>query len=105
MATISDLEVLVQDRLEEVRGVPGVFWSVQDEIRPLLVEAMNEATLIAGLPQVRSGVLFTLTANTRLFTLPSPAVVLVRMDGFGAIEKTSAWAMDQDDYTWEENGA
>jgi hypothetical protein len=104
VSTISDLEVLVQDRLEEVRDGVGVFWSVKNEIRPLLVEAFNEATLISGLPQVRSGVPFTLTPNTRLFTLPSPAFALARMDGPGTIEKTSFWALDQDDYRWEEEG-
>jgi hypothetical protein len=101
MTTIADLEVLTQDRLEEVRDGVGIFWSIKNEIRPLLAEAMNEATLIAGLPQVRSKTLFTLTANTRFFSLPAPAFVLVRMDGPGTIEKTSFWALDQDHYTWE----
>lgn len=79
----------------------GVFWSIKNEIRPLIVEAMNEATLISGLPQIRSSTLFTLAANTRLFTLPSPAFVLARMDGAGVIGKTSFWALDKDHYTWE----
>lgn len=102
MTVISDLEVLVQDRLEEVRDGVGIFWNLRNEIRPLIVEAMNEATLISGLPQIRSGSLFTLTANTRLFTLSSPAFVLARMDGAGTIGKTSFWNLDQDHHDWEQ---
>jgi hypothetical protein len=97
MATISDLEALVQDRLED----QGIFWSTKNELRPLLVEAMSEAILITGLPQVRAGTPFTLAANTRLFSLVSPAFVVTRMDGVTTIEKTSFWALDQDRHTWE----
>jgi len=100
LATLSDLSPLVQNRLEEPVG-PGIFWDLQDEIFPFLVEACNEALLITGLPQVRSAVPFTLAANTRLFALPSPAFVLARMDGASVVAKTSFWALDQDDYQWE----
>ncbi len=100
MATLADIALLTQDRLEEDRGV-GVFWSSKNEILPLLVEAESEAILITGLPQVRAGTLFTLTANTRLFSLVSPAFVVTRMDGATTIEKTSFWALDVDKHTWE----
>lgn len=100
MATLADIALLTQDRLEEDRGV-GVFWSSKNEILPLLVEAESEAILITGLPQVRSGTPFTLTANTRLFSLVSPAFVVTRMDGATTIEKTSFWALDQDRHNWE----
>src|ERR1700739_379063 len=100
MATIADLEVLAQDRLEEPRDGIGIFWNLKNELRPLLVEAMNEATLIAGLPQVRASAPFTLTANTRFFYLPSGGIVLLRMDGPGTVAKTSSWALDQDKHTW-----
>lgn len=101
-ATLNTLALLTQDRLEETADGVGVFWSVKNEIRPLLVEACNEATLISGLPQIRASEPFTLTANTRLFTLPSPAFVLARMDGAGVIGKTSFWSLDQDHNTWEQ---
>jgi hypothetical protein len=101
VSTISDLEVLVQDRLEETRDGVGVFWNLKNELRPLLVEAMSEAILITGLPQVRAGTPFTLAANTRLFSLVSPAFVVTRMDGATTIEKTSFWALDQDRHNWE----
>lgn len=103
MATIGNLEVLVQDRIEEIRDGVGIFWSVKNELRPLIVEAMMEATLISGLPQIHASTPFTLNANTRLFTLTSPAFVLARMDGAGVIQKTSFWAMDQDKHTWEKD--
>lgn len=100
MATLADLALLTQDRLEEDRGA-GVFWSSKNEILPLLVEAESEAILITGLPQVRAGTPFTLAANTRLFSLTSPAFVVTRMDGATTIEKTSFWALDADKHTWE----
>ena len=101
--TFNQLALLTQDRLEEPPDGVGIFWLVQDEIYPLLQEACNEATLITGLPQVRSGELFTLTANTRIFTLPNNGIVLMRMDGPGTVAKTSAWALDQNDHEWEED--
>lgn len=102
MATLNNLGGYVQDRLEEPRGA-GIFWSLQNEIYPLLVEACNEATLITGLPQIRSNPLFILPANTRIFSLPAGAIVLARMDGQKVIQKTSVWAMDQDDYSWKQD--
>ena len=43
MASLSDLANAVQDKVEETRGLPGVFWNVQSEIYPAIVEGMNEA--------------------------------------------------------------
>ena len=50
MSNLAQLAAQVQDRLEETRDGVGVFWSVQNEIYPALVEGMNETTLITGEP-------------------------------------------------------
>ena len=94
MATISNLEVGVLDRLEEDRVTPK-FWSVQDEIRPYLVEAMMEATLISGEPEIRRSTLFTIAADTTIHSVPSEAVALLRVQGHVAIPKTTLWELDE----------
>lgn len=101
MITIADLEVAVQDRLEEQRGVPGVFWQVQNELRPIIVEAMNEAALITGEPQVRQGQLFTITAGTRLFALPAGSFALLRMESQNPVKKSSIVNLDRMLPGWE----
>ena len=95
MTTINDLQVQVQDRLEEDRGLPGTFWSVRDEIRPYLVEAMMEATLISGEPEIRRATLFTIAADTTIHSIPSEAVALLRVQGHVAIPKTTLWELDE----------
>ncbi len=100
MATIADLENAVLQRLEEDTASPK-FWSVQDEIRPFLVEAMSEIALITGEPEIRRSALFTLTTNTRIFPVPTEFIALLRMEGPKFIEKVSLWELDQMVPDWE----
>lgn len=145
MATISNLEENVQSRLEEdistavgygsggygsggyggsTSAGDGVFWSVQNEIRPALVEAMFEATLITGEPQVRSKVIYTVPAATGgyggggyggggygegegpIFTplaMPSDAIAILRVEGPGGLPVRKLWIWDLDKHYpgWE----
>jgi hypothetical protein len=98
MTTIADIEQRVQFRLEEQADDIGTFWSVQNEIRPTIVEAMNEATLITGEPQVRAKVTFTIPAST-VFTplvMPTDAIALLRVEGPGGLPTKKCWIWDLD---------
>jgi hypothetical protein len=80
MSTIGDLETRVQDRLEEIQDGVGVFWSLQQEIRPALVEGLNAAMLITGEPQIRKSMVYTIPANTTLQDMPPGALALLRVE-------------------------
>lgn len=98
MTTIADIETRVQSRLEEETDDVGTFWSVQNEIRPALVEAMNEATLITGEPQVRARTAFTIPATTVFtpFDLPAEAIGLLRVEGASSLPTKRCWMWDLD---------
>lgn len=106
MATISSLEIDVQSQLEEPTNDVGRFWSVADEIRPALVEAFNEATVVTGEPQFRAtSAPFTVPASA-VFTpmaLPNEAVALLRVEGPAslAMKKYSIWDLDRHYPGWE----
>jgi hypothetical protein len=106
MATISNLETDVQRQLEEAPDDSGIFWSVANEIRPALVEAMNESTLITGEPQFRAfSTLFTIPTST-VFTplaLPADCVALLRVEAGGSLpfQKYSLWDLDRSFPGWE----
>ena len=98
--TISDLGSQLQDRLEEPRGL-GIFWNLADELYPLIVEAMNAATLMTGEPQTRASVPYTLIPNNNLQPMPSDAVAILRVDGPGTVMKTTVYDLDRFAYIWE----
>lgn len=104
MSTISDIEGRVLDRLEEDRISPK-FWSVQNEVRPFIVEAMNEAVLITGTPEIRRTAATTLAAGNNLYELPTGAIAIATMEGPGAlsIRKCSMWDLDMKKSTWEQD--
>lgn len=105
MATIADLEKNVQRRIEEDDTGPGIFWSVQDELRVFIVECMNEATLITGEPQIRAGAVTTIPASTSFtpIALPSDGLALLRMEGPGGlpIGKVGIQDLDRHYPGWE----
>lgn len=103
MSLISDLEVEVQDRLEEARDGVGVFWDLQNEIRPLIVEAMNVATLITGDPEVRPKQMFTVAPGQNLQTMPSGGLALLRVEGVSnlPIKKVQVKDLDRHYYQWQ----
>ena len=98
MATIADLELAVQQRLEETADDVGTFWSVQNEVRAAIVEAMNEATLISGEPQVRADVTTTIPASAAFapLVLPADAIALLRIEGPGGLPVDKVWMSDLD---------
>lgn len=97
---LSGLGDAVQYRLEEPVG-PGIFWSLTGELYPFLVEAMNEAALITGEPEIRQTALFTLAANTTLFTVPPSFIALLRIQTPNWLQKTSLWDLDRMSPGWE----
>lgn len=98
MGTLATLSGGVQDRLEEPRG-PGIFWQLQAELYPLLVEAMNAFTLITGEPQYRNiAAPYTIPASTSFAPLPMPpdAIALLRVEGAGSLAYDRCWVIDLD---------
>jgi hypothetical protein len=100
MATLSSLADEVQQRLEEPIG-PGIFWSRTYEIYPMLVQAINEASLITGEPEVRQTTPFTITAGGNIFTTPGQAIAIIRIQAPNWIPKTSVWDLDRMTPGWE----
>jgi hypothetical protein len=101
VATIADLEVNVQRRLEEAEDDIGIFWLVAPELRPLIVEAMNIATLITGDPQVLSNSLaatLTIPSGGAFLpvALPSGVVVVTRMTLPSGAPLQKVWIQDLD---------
>lgn len=101
---ISTIAQAVQFRLEETPDDIGMFWQVAPELRPLIVEAMNIATLITGEPQFRASSVFTIPASTSFtpIALPAGALALLRMDSSGTtIDKTYVQDLDNFSPGWE----
>ena len=109
MSNISNLEVLVLDRLEESR-TNSQFWSVQNEIRVFLVEAMNEAALLTGEPEIRystnqglAGGSLVLPPGLNVIQLNEnvPLFGMMRLESSGTVKKTTVWDMDRMLPGWE----
>jgi len=99
--TIDDIAASVLQRLEESTTSP-VFWSYA-EIRMLVLEAMCEATLITGSPQVRiTSAPFTLQPNLTIQAAPAGAFTIIRVEsGGGAVHKVSVFDLDMSDKNWQ----
>lgn len=100
MTTLADLGTLVQQRLEEPVG-PGIFWDLMGELYPELVEALNEAALVTGEPEVRQSALFTFPANQTVIPLPVNAIALLRIQAPQWVQKTTIWDLDRMTPGWE----
>jgi len=107
MPTIDDIATAALRRLEEDTVSP-VFWNYP-EMRSLVLEALCEAILITGSPQVRiTSAPYTLIANQTF--QPAPQVVfanhsvlaIVRIEGTGnlALHKCSLFDLDMDNKDW-----
>jgi len=92
MSIIQDLETRVLDRLEDPEEE---FW-VSDELRTLIVEGMNEATLVTGDPQVRQSQPTPLITNRNLQPLPFGALLLLRVEGTNSLPINKFFARDLD---------
>jgi hypothetical protein len=99
VSVISDIATETLRRLEEDPANP-IFWNLLDEVLPKIVEGMNELCLITGEPEIKRAALFTLAINTTLFTIPDGGIVLLRMEGPGAIRKTNTFELDATRRGW-----
>lgn len=99
MSTLASLAALVLNRIEETN--PPVFWNLQGEIYPFLVEAMNEAMMITGEPQIRQSVPFTLQPFQTIFNVPASMVALLRIQAPNWVDKTTLWDLDRNTPGWE----
>lgn len=104
MAVIDDLVDRLQERLEEPVGA-GIFWS-RDELRETIVEAMCEATLIAGEPEVRTTEI-VIPADTNIVPMPPLALAITRIEAAGEVRKVFLYDLDRMIPKWqtEENAA
>lgn len=80
MATISTLSPYVEERLEEVAGAP-VFWSEELEINSSIMEAMCDATLLVGRPDLSVNVPFTIQPNTPWQQTPKGLLCILNIQG------------------------
>lgn len=103
MSTISDLAIQVLQRLEEDPAAP-VFWDLQNEVYPAIVEAMNEAALVTGVVQVVQMLPVELPVDTNFIAMPANAICLLRVLGPTAVQKTDVYALDQMLPGWETAG-
>ena len=103
MSTINDLTLQTQEKLEETPDNIGVFWSVVNELRSFVVEAMNEAVLLTAEPEIRMNTVTTLAANQTLQTMPAGAVAIVRVEGVAGISVSKYRMSDlgKENPTWE----
>lgn len=105
MATISNIETEVQQRLDEAADDVGIFWNVQNELRPLIVEAMNVATLITGDPQFYATSVTTIPSSTYFspLNMPAGALAILRVDGPGGLAVNKTYVQDLDNLVpgWE----
>jgi hypothetical protein len=103
MANIASLASAVTNRLEEAAA--PVFWNLQNELYPLIVEAMNLACLITGEPQFQANTTsFTIPASTSFapIALPAGALALLRVDSYGTtIDKSYVQDLDNEAPGWE----
>jgi len=103
VTTINQLAVGVLTRLEEPDPVNPVFWSLQNEVYPAIVEAMNEAALITGYVQTINN-LITLPINANYVAMPKGWVSILTIRGPQAVRKTEIWALDKLIPGWEGQG-
>lgn len=98
-----------QEKLEEPIG-NGIFWDLNAEIYPAIVEGMNEAALITGDPEVRPTTPITLTPGgigngfpPFVYAMPPTSLLIVRIDSTAgtAISKVLACDLDRNVPGWE----
>lgn len=102
MGTLESSARKVFNRLEEDPAAP-VFWTTY-EVQNAVVEAWNEAALIAGTVQVVQSTPLVLPINTNYVAMPLNAIALLRMVGPNSVQKTDLYSLDQMIPGWENIG-
>jgi hypothetical protein len=93
MTTLSQLAANVFNRLEEANQ--PVFWNATNEVYPMIVEALSEAAVITGEPEVLITPAYTITPGQTWQAMPSNLIAVSRIEGpVGAIRKTSVKDLD-----------
>jgi|SRR5882762_1886611 len=103
MSVIDDISTSALQQLEELDPAAPVFWNLAHEIRPLVLEAMCEATLICGEPQTRlSASPYTIPANTTFLQNPVNSFAILRVELNGLpLHKVSIFDMDMENTQWQ----
>ena len=98
---ISVLANNVQNRIEEVAGSSGAWWSRQFEVFSALIEACNDLMLLIGRPTQEVNIPFTLTPNTVWQTVPKGLFLITDIQGAGApLYKVNLWDLDYTQSSW-----
>jgi hypothetical protein len=104
MPTLSDIALRVQNKLEEPAGgnppVTGNFWDYQREVFPAVVEASNEANLIAG-TVIAAYQAYIIPPNTTYLSMPKNALALMRVVGLNRVKKYDVFQLDNLRRGWE----
>jgi len=101
---ISTLANVVQQRLEEVPGSAGAWWSRQFEVYTALVEAQNDLLLLVGRPTQIVNIPLTLTANTVWQAVPKGYFAITDIQGSGSpLYKVNLWDLDYLCTSWGPN--
>jgi hypothetical protein len=99
--TIATLANVVQERLEEVPGSAGSWWSQQYEIFSALMEAQNDLLLLIGRPTQVVNVPFTLTPNSCWQTVSKGLLLITDIQGFSSpLYKINLWDLDYLQTSW-----
>lgn len=98
--SLSTLEPIVQDRLEESGS--GLFWDLATELRILLVESLCAASVITGETQFRLSPSVAVTQNTTLQDTPDSLIAISKIEGAsGAIQKATVFDLDNTNPNWQ----
>src|SRR6185437_3434869 len=106
MSNLAHIGTEVQQRLEEVPG-PGMFWQLQAELYPLIVEGMNEAMLITGDPELKLSTPFQVAPQQTWQAMPAGLVAILRIEGPDGlpIKKETLLGLDRFQPGWENDPA
>lgn len=99
--TIATLGNIVQERLEEIPGGPGQWWSQQYEIFSALMEAQNDLLLLVGRPTQTVNVPFNVVPNSCWQVVPQGLLLITDIQGFSSpLYKINLWDLDYLQTSW-----
>lgn len=100
--TIATLGNIVQERLEEIPGGPGQWWSQQYEIFSAIMEAQNDLLLLVGRPTQTVNVPFNVVPNSCWQVVPKGLLLITDIQGFSSpLYKINLWDLDFLQTSWD----